>query len=1561
MPSALVGASVAYGNGVFVAMAGGTTNAAYSTNGINWTACPGGMPSAVNWSGVAYGNGVFVAISYGTNAAYSTNGINWTACPEGMPSADGYWCGVAYGIGTFVAISYGTNAAYSTNGINWTASPGGLPSAGPYSCWFAVAARYTGTNESAAPFILTQPLSQTAGVGGSITFSVAAFGAPPLSYQWQQNGVNLADAGNISGSSTANLTITNLALSDAALYSVLVSNTAGTVESIPASLTVLGFSGTSFYIPVFGPLGSNYWVMASTNLANWTTLGGDTLITTPTFFIDAGASNFAYRFYEVWNGAGYSNPFGFVTIAVPGGKTNLLADQLVDYPNTLVPDFQLPTDDSMDGSTVTEWVDNLLEVSTFGLASESWSSPGLPIAPGGGAYFYNSSNGQFAVTFVGTVPQGALTNPIPEGVSFRSAMLPLAGSADALGLTAALTNGDYVYQWIVSGQTNQVYLITNGAWSVLSNSLWVSSSAPFLQVGEAVLIDAIANGGPRVWSNAPPDPPKITIQPQSQMVFQGNTVYFSVGATNTNTPPATLTYQWYFDNSSLTNGGNISGATSATLTISDAQTANEGTYWVLVGIVGTNGTATSTNVILSVTNSCRPVPAPDLSWSEPNGLYVLDISPTVTAITYELWFTTNWITYIPYPFVATNNPTKLAIGGLPHPGYFYLEIAGGMDLPTITTPPVNEEVGPGTNVTFSVAATGLSPLSFQWQFNGTNLTNGGPISGATTSNLTISNAAPGNVGTYTVIVANLMCTASAEAWLALPWSTYLTNGFDASPAIGPDGTIYIANTAGQFFALDPVLGDIKWSTNLGSGSDDVITSSAAVAANGSAVYVGSLDGTLYALNATNGGVLWSTQLGRAIFSSPAISASDGTIYVGAYYSGSNGVIAVNPLSGEVEWVFQTDDQYAGIASGIDSSPAIGQDCTIYFLSSSGDLYAVSTNGTLKWFFPLPAGSYPDSSPAIGEDGTIYVGSGDGYLYAISPSGTLEWIFDTAFDTGDSSSPIQSSPAIGGDGTVYMASTYGILYALTNGNLKWAFTNSPYVSFISSPAVAADGTVYIGSEDYNVYAITNGAVKWTVQTSNQVLSSPAIAANGAVYIGSEDGYVYALQGSAGLASSAWPMFHHDAHHTGATPNPNCSSGASLVAFPNNGSFPSSGEFRFQVSGTPGSSWAIFASSNLATWNLIGSVSLDAIHGYDLFSDTNVAGVTNRFYEAQSGNYCSQVIGFINMTIPPGTNIIANQFYQVYDGYAPFYPQNTANGLLSFMDENSFPLPDGTEIMIWNGIGFETNTFLAYIPGWVPNGDAKLLPGEAAFITNAADFTIPFVGLVLKGLSANPIVAGTNYVSSIVPWAGLIHSILNYNPNNGDKVLLWTGSNYSTNTYYTNSGWTSNEPVIGVGQGFVLVASQTNLWQQSFSACDTGLFVVPSNPLWTDTGFHLSSNDTVTFRASGTWDGGAGTCGPGGLAGGGSLDPFLANAADFSLIAFVGQNPYYWGTNYEWVYGNTYFPQQSSSNGYWAVGSSNGVFTTDRAGELWFGFNDDAVYKIVGDNTGFVAGQIEITGP
>jgi len=89
------------------------------------------------------------------------------------------------------------------------------------------------------PVIVTQPVSQAVVQSNNATFTVVAGGSLPLSYQWYDNGVALADDLRITGSATGSLTISNVATSDTGTYTVAVSNLLGSAVSTGAVLTVL--------------------------------------------------------------------------------------------------------------------------------------------------------------------------------------------------------------------------------------------------------------------------------------------------------------------------------------------------------------------------------------------------------------------------------------------------------------------------------------------------------------------------------------------------------------------------------------------------------------------------------------------------------------------------------------------------------------------------------------------------------------------------------------------------------------------------------------------------------------------------------------------------------------------------------------------------------------------------------------------------------------------------------------------------------------------------------------------------------------------------------------------------------------------------------------------------------------------------------------------------------------------------------------------------------------------------------------------------------------------------
>ncbi len=147
--------SVAYGNGLFVAVTdAGTNRIMTSPDGANWTSLA--APQTNNWKSVTYGNGLFVAVSQtGTNRVMtSPDGVNWTVRNA---AAANTWNSVTYGNGLFVAVSDdGTNRVMtSPDGVNWT-----FRSAAAANGWYSVtygnglfvAVSYDGTNR-----VMTSP------------------------------------------------------------------------------------------------------------------------------------------------------------------------------------------------------------------------------------------------------------------------------------------------------------------------------------------------------------------------------------------------------------------------------------------------------------------------------------------------------------------------------------------------------------------------------------------------------------------------------------------------------------------------------------------------------------------------------------------------------------------------------------------------------------------------------------------------------------------------------------------------------------------------------------------------------------------------------------------------------------------------------------------------------------------------------------------------------------------------------------------------------------------------------------------------------------------------------------------------------------------------------------------------------------------------------------------------------------------------------------------------------------------------------------------------------------
>ena len=81
--------------------------------------------------------------------------------------------------------------------------------------------------------------------------------------------------------------------------------------------------------------------------------------------------------------------------------------------------------------------------------------------------------------------------------------------------------------------------------------------------------------------------------------------------------------------------------------------------------------------------------------------------------------------------------------------------------PSIASQPTSQVVSVGATVVFSVAAAGTAPLNYQWQFNGTNLTDTGLIMGSQSNSLTLASVDAGNAGSYQALVTNAYGSATS--------------------------------------------------------------------------------------------------------------------------------------------------------------------------------------------------------------------------------------------------------------------------------------------------------------------------------------------------------------------------------------------------------------------------------------------------------------------------------------------------------------------------------------------------------------------------------------------------------------------------------------------------------------------------------------------------------------------------------------------------------------------------------------------------------------------------------
>lgn len=204
---------------------------------------------------------------------------------------------------TFSVGTSGTKPIYYQWALNGTNLPGAtantltIPSVtqtnlGSYSV--VVSNRFGTVTSSNAllqlyPFLATPISGAIAYWGKDATLSVVAWGTAPLSYQWYDNGMAIANATNHS------LSLTNVQFSDAGLYSVSVSNPLGSITNAPQQLVVnpAGVSLATYPgITIEGVVGYKYVIQRSPTLSDtnsWVTLSTLTLTQPTILYVDTNS------------------------------------------------------------------------------------------------------------------------------------------------------------------------------------------------------------------------------------------------------------------------------------------------------------------------------------------------------------------------------------------------------------------------------------------------------------------------------------------------------------------------------------------------------------------------------------------------------------------------------------------------------------------------------------------------------------------------------------------------------------------------------------------------------------------------------------------------------------------------------------------------------------------------------------------------------------------------------------------------------------------------------------------------------------------------------------------------------------------------------------------------------------------------------------------------------------------------------------------------------------------------------------------------------------------------
>ncbi len=702
------------------------------------------------------------------------------------------------------------------------------------------------------PSISSQPTNLLLNAGDPANFSVTASGTPTPAYQWYKNNVL------ISGATATNYAIASVALTDIAKYSVVVSNAAGTVTSSGAKLAIYSTMAGTPALPANNGTGvcvDAYFQISFDQTPSVGNVGAVRIYDasnpgTPVDTIDMSLNNnLNVQPHSLFSGD--SQVINYYPIIITGNTATI-------YPHSGVLTTNKTYYITMDPGVI---VDSSLAYFAGIPNSTTWQFTTKSTGPANPTNLVVAADGTGDFVTV----QGAVDS-IP--------------AANANYTVVNINNGTYTEIVDISGKNNITFNGQSRTGAVVgypnNNNLTGTTAArmAFKVNGADIKLQnlTITNGTPQGGSQAEAlliynnglrcvvDNCDIKSR-QDTILINAST---SQGYFNNCTVIGNFDYIWgigvgYFNNCVFRT---ITNSLSSSYNLTAARTATSGSLSATTPWIDPNGTTYSAYGFSFVNCTFTEDPGvTGISLADANGTagglvswvnctfdtnaYVNPVSSINGQYVFWQYNNTNSAATGPASFSqvqtigVTNNDPRLSAAT-----NIVTWFSGWTPLlaPYITGQPVSETVGAGQGASFSVAASGIPGVAYQWDLDGTNLV------GQTGSTLSIGSASGLDIGTYSVIVSNSVSSiTSTNAVLTVTAPT--TPSTATTPTLsGGNFQLTLAGAAGSAgfgyrvwsttnLALTPITNTWTLVTNGVFGTGPTVITDPSAATNPSQYYI----------------------------------------------------------------------------------------------------------------------------------------------------------------------------------------------------------------------------------------------------------------------------------------------------------------------------------------------------------------------------------------------------------------------------------------------------------------------------------------------------------------------------------------------------------------------------------------------------------------------------------------------------------------------------------------------------------------------------------------------------